>query len=551
MRKFVFWIFIFLIFSCTNPIQNDYRNQTSKPIIIYKANKFENIKEIAVSPDEKLLAVVKESKALQIDNGSALKQYVLPFHVNRNFKIAPNLAALAFIKNQDLFVEYLVSGQERTYSFNKTFIQNFKWQNDTPALIVLCHHNNFHQIFQIHVNNEPLTANIIYQESRRSIKSVDFNSHKNLMVFTASLPSNDYYLYFFRVNTSQIDSVPVAPNARYVSLEKTGEKLAWAEGSLIKIANLTQKTVQQIQLQHPIIAPPLWSGNRLIVKTETGFLLLSLQNNQGSLNTINVNHFKNKADQMAWQNNNSNPVLITLIKKNQLLIFNTKTHQTFQKISFGQDELSNLSWNESDDKLLLLKNAQVLVLNVKTLNSQQLSLPFEYFPIVRWGPEKDWLAFIGKSAQSEKQYLYDLNNKQIKEFPLELNSSIQDFSWASKTKKVLYSIPDISRLFTYKYTGTSLKYEKAYTLVAEAVCWAPNNTAISKKIGEYAVFKSQPSLGIYFLKSNNLNWLLHLQSQNIKDFDWNADGKSIYYVFNDGNQPPQIILEQIIYIDEK
>ncbi len=552
MEKLIPCLFlIFVTISCSNPVQKDYSNITPAPKKIYQANEKEKISEISVSPRQGKLAMVLETRALKIESEGMSQTYDLPYTIIEQIYVSTNAEALAYVSQGNLFLQNLLSGKMYEVDLGEKQLLNIKWQNDCLALIVLLKSMQQYFLAQYYFNNDQLEERILLVSERSGWQCADFNSMLSTLCYIAnSAQSHETYIYWQRIDQQRVDSLRTDQNSTNLSIDESGQNLAWTNGKNLYILNFKTRQLKQTNLEKEIKFPPVWHGHKLLLNSEDGVFVLD-SNQLDRFSSLYSKSAQNDENvQGVWSPEGGEPAFARQVTRSKLLVYNSNMENIDLQLEFENAKITNLSWDESGQKLLYLQDKQVQIFDLELHQSQSLNLPFHYLPLVRWGPEKGWLSFIGKAQKIQKQYFFEVKTGRLKEFDIQLYSTIKDFSWTDKTKKVIYSIPQISRLFTYKYTGAELKYEKAYTLVADAVRWAPNNTDISQKIGEYAVFKAQPTLGVYFLKSNNLNWILHLESKKIVDFDWAPDGKSIYYVLKEENKAPVVMLEQILYLDE-
>lgn len=238
-------------------------------------------------------------------------------------------------------------------------------------------------------------------------------------------------------------------------------------------------------------------------------------------------------------------------KINKLVIFDLNSLKIQYQFDFKDTLITNIFWDPTEDRLLFLKNNQIQLFDVNTGSINCLNIPFnEHILMIRWGPSTKELAFLLPRGKNLKQGLYNLNTGRTIVLDKILPWEIKDYDWSYLGKYVAYTVPDSSKIYIYKYVNQSLVFTKRVNIYANLFRWMQNNTTFRQRIGDYALYKGDSTLGIFYFKPGNWDRLNYFQNQNIPDFSWASDGKHLFYIYQEDKNNFQIIREQIIYANE-
>lgn len=221
------------------------------------------------------------------------------------------------------------------------------------------------------------------------------------------------------------------------------------------------------------------------------------------------------------------------------------------QLNLANDSIQNMAWGQSGQRLLFTKAHHVMIFTMGADSAEHLPLPFDhYLSPIGWAPIKGYLAFLISYGNKLRQVFYDITTHEKIVLPTELSPAIKNFHWSFWGKNVAYCIPDSSLISVYQYQNRKLKPQGTFPLFVSLFRWMQSNTTLRNRIGDYALFKSDAALGLFYFDKKQWNWLPGLPAKNITGFSWASDGQNIFYILKGNGNNDQIIREQIIYAEK-
>lgn len=554
----------FGLIACNNPIENEYQTKVAPAEVIFKLDDYTAVNDLSASPVENKLALNTqkiEFDLFQIKNGQindekAFAENIFDIKYGERPVLAPGSAKLAGYRNNQISILNISNQTVQSFEFNNNKFKKLKWTNSDRYLLSLFYdsENGIYFIYNLDLINN--TKNLIYTESSRKILKFDYCPKSEILYFFGYYGEISYknYIYFFDMNNGQLDSTAVSNYVKNISISNNGDRAVWIEDagdytSVVKVFNSSTGQFEVDLILDGLLTYPQWNhdDSKILFSGTEGYSIYSFDG--GELSHFSVSSaIQGDHLEKVWGKDEGDICFIRKADAFRLSIYDVDNDRLRQCRRLLNSEIFSPVWSPDGKNLIYLNRYKIHFISFDTEGEKEINVPFSYFlPVVRFGSNDQWLAFVEHSINANKFLLYQYSTKEKIEIDIPHSGTISDFCYSSKSNLAAFVFPGAKKVYIYNFDGLSLELNKAVTLDICSIRWAPASSPLIETIGEYAVFQGSETLGIYFLKTNYPNWLEHLDITKASKYDWSFDAKSLYYTGSANNIDKNIYLEQVVF----
>jgi Tol biopolymer transport system component len=565
--KFCFLSLAFFgLIACNNPIENEYQTKVAPAEVIFKLDDYTAVNDLSASPVENKLALNTQKiefdlfqiKNGQIDDEKAFAENIFDIKYGERPVLAPGSAKLAGYRNNQISILNISNQTLQSFEFNNNKFKNLKWTNLDRYLLSLFYDSENSIYFIYNLDLITNTKNLIHTESSRKILKFDCCPQSEILYFFGCYGEISYknYIYFFDMNNGQLDSTAVSNYVKNISISNNGDRVVWVEDagdytSVVKVFNSSTGQFEVDLILDGLLTYPQWNhdDSKILFSGTEGYSIYSFDG--GGLSHFSVSSaIQGDHLEKVWGKEEGDIYFIRKADAFRLSIYDVDNDRLRQCRRLLNSEIFSPVWSPDGKKLAYINNSKIYFISFDTDNEKEITVPFSYsLPIVRFGPDEQWLTFVEHSVNGNKFILYQYSTKEKIEIDIDstFSSLVGDFSYTKRSNLAAFVFPEVKNLHIYDFDGSSLHIKEKITLDICSIRWAPASSPLIEAIGEYAVFQGSETLGIYFLEKNYPNWIKHLDINKASKYDWSFDAKSLYYTGSANNIDKNIYLEEVVF----
>ncbi len=557
LKKILFIIFlIFISFqflnSCTKPFETDSTQTVKKTELIYDA-RIQNaeINEFALSNSKEQFAILRNNQALNLYNAESnisftdtlIKLDALNInYVRYETQLSLGGNKVSYIYNNKIYILEIQSGKIDSIPFpdNRKF-ESFNWANSESSVLYISQNSmgdsSWIYLLDLNSNNYSMTY---YGDLRVNRASMDHGN--NILYFSARYNSlANYNIYFKELNQNILDSIVLDESYIYtLSVSNNGEQICYNPNNKLKVYNLLSNSVVK-EINTSTYKYLTWSpdDSKILMPGSGYYYILTLYNND--LSSYRINAGSIYGWNAVWDTVGKKILFLAMENSQAIDIINTQSVnvQSSFNLPYGSD---NISWDFDDKSIYYKKQKNIFQLTIQTGNQDTLPFHVDYSSFGKCSFDGKWLAIQFGSTNYSDGFLFF--NKQTNEYYEIVIEDFNDFEWIKNSYQLCTSLHRERGINIYNWEEPDLKLEKSIDSGKYyRMKWAPVTSEILDTFGDYIAYYGNSGLGIFMVETGSqLEMNFGGPYYVIEDFDWSADGRSLYLLGNS-----RIYKEQIFY----